>query len=345
MRRAVAATRQAISPRLAIRIFLNMRVSEDLLELERGRDARIGPAAEDARARGRTALRNCASSCGSATRSAPARATSSTTNTQRMRHGQPQPGGTTPSSTSEAPMLRERLGRGVDRRARGGLGGVAGRREPPPSSAATSAIAAWSAPNTPAASAAPAGMRITCAPCPTANRGRGSCRRRTRRSTMKPLAASTHRMLQQLQAARQRHPAEIAGQAGQEHHRYSRTPLAQPSAAASASSCGSVESASHGVMLGSASSQDGLRFAGRPARLRGLRRSRGCRRCACTVSATQRVVDRAAGHVRISALQARTAAGPAPTQRRRRSRRPWHRARRPRTTSCTKPMRMRLAPR
>src|SRR6187402_625021 len=50
MRRAVAATRQAISPRLAMRIFLNIRsVSRRILfQLKRRHDARIGSAAEDA---------------------------------------------------------------------------------------------------------------------------------------------------------------------------------------------------------------------------------------------------------------------------------------------------------
>src|SRR5215207_5373233 len=51
MRRAVAATRQAISPRLAMSIFLNMISvpGGSLLDLESGHYARIGFAAEDAR--------------------------------------------------------------------------------------------------------------------------------------------------------------------------------------------------------------------------------------------------------------------------------------------------------
>src|SRR3954469_25695955 len=58
MRRAVAATRQAISPRLAMRIFLNIRsVSRRILfQLKRRRDARIGAAAEDARHAGEQRL-------------------------------------------------------------------------------------------------------------------------------------------------------------------------------------------------------------------------------------------------------------------------------------------------
>src|SRR6188768_282269 len=52
MRRAVAATRQAISPRFAMRIFLNIRWVSGYFfsfELECGRDTRVGLAAEDAR--------------------------------------------------------------------------------------------------------------------------------------------------------------------------------------------------------------------------------------------------------------------------------------------------------
>ena len=80
---------------------------------------------------------------------------------RRMRRRQPQHEHDDAVPEQRQAPVGERLGRGVDGRARGGLGGVAGGRERPPSSAAIRRWPALSAPSAPAASAAPAGMRTT----------------------------------------------------------------------------------------------------------------------------------------------------------------------------------------
>ncbi|MCY1376663.1 hypothetical protein D9M69_641720 [compost metagenome] len=63
--------------------------------------------------------------------------------------------------------------------------------KPPPSSAATTAMAPWSAPNTLAASAAPAGMRMAVCTTSHSESRPGILSAKNSTNTMKPLTAST----------------------------------------------------------------------------------------------------------------------------------------------------------
>ena len=107
----------------------------------------------------------------------------------------------------------------------------------PPINPANKPIAALSAPNTPAAKAAPAGIRITV--CTTShNESRpGTLSAKNSTATMKPLPASTTGCASKRKpsgsSTQPRYPAMPVNSTT----RYKRIPLAQPKAPASAISC------------------------------------------------------------------------------------------------------------
>ena len=297
MRRAVAATRQAISPRLAIRIFLNM------MSLLRIFSSGAGTHAGSDRPRRSRAMRPS-----NAQELAPARpishdASTSTSASAARRRTTTGCATASHSMTGTEAVLDQRHARhcengsgevliaarvvGLGRMARGREAAAQQRRDPAP-------CLAWSAPNTPAASAAPAGMRITrvdhvpdrvdqrnlvgeeldeaheaagaparpgaAAPAGPAA-GRPSPGSRPGRSAAPPRTGACR------SPSRARRPA--------------------PAAAAVSRSCIAAS------MAFSSASQDGLRLLQEGLHaLRALRRWRGCRRCPATVSVDQRVVDR-----------------------------------------------------
>ena len=211
----------------------------------------------------------------------------------------------------------------------------------PPSSAATAVQVAWSAPNT-AGRERRAGRDAhhRVQQVPQACRRRGSCRRRTRR-TASARSRPASRVLQQLQARRQRRPSRDSrpGRSGTAPRRGA-APLAQPSAAASATRwvvsrfIASIVRCASGL---TPASQAGLRLLQEgSARLRGLRRWRGCRRCAarCRRAARRRSARPATSCT--SCLQARTAIGPLATSAATISS-TFASSASARTTSCTKP--------
>jgi hypothetical protein len=132
----------------------------------------------------------------------------------------------------------KRLGRGVDRRARGGLGGLAGRRQRATQQRREGAAVAPSAPSAAAARAAPAGMRITLCIRSQSESTPGilSAKNSTHSST--PLAISRAGCCKTARPGGSAIQPACPAAPTRNTTAYRRKPLAQPSAAASASRLG-----------------------------------------------------------------------------------------------------------
>ena len=205
MRRAVRATRQAISPRLAIRILVNMasgaagsrwiagrglrRTSRRPARRSRGACATPWESARSLSATSTATTASAATGCANASHSSVPTASSSPKDAVQFENGSGDV-----LMTARLPALARWLP----------------AASVPPRIAAASIDADDESPNTPAASAAPAGMRTKVCTMSHSESTPGILSAKNSTKHMKPDAASTNGCDQHAEARRQVDPAQVA---------------------------------------------------------------------------------------------------------------------------------------